>query len=546
MDYLSLKAAATEAAKAVVGRKFSGSRAVDPCEILLLFGRSRTLQLSIDPDLPGLYMPPPDSLRKRARSVFSDLLNSRLEGSSLSKIYFPIPGDRIVRMEFTAGWPRREGRACSLVLEVMGRHSNLILLDEEDRILAPLKPVARSKSRLRPIVPGKSWTPPPRREGVPLESVTTDDLPDPSGVEAAGILVKRVIGLSPGTARLALKRTGDKGKRELAAVLGRMLKESDGSAGFILGREGRRMLLPFSWPQGEGESVVRFRAFSQAAWQWKNTADQTGERQHENGPGTTLQDLSTAQERIQKELGVLAGEEKRCREHEVVRLQAQTILIHAENIPTGSPRAELPHPLEKGKSVSVILDPAKSARENADNLFRQARRLKRGLAEIEKRTSLLLESRQELERVKEELERGNEKPALEFLQANPVGPAARTSGEKGPKHPGRAYRRGDFTILVGKSAADNEKVTFLAAGPHDLWLHTRDYPGSHVVILTGRKTPPREIIEEAARLAIAGSGAKNDPSAEVMITERKWVRKIRGGKQGQVRVERYRTVRMPR
>jgi predicted ribosome quality control (RQC) complex YloA/Tae2 family protein len=100
-----------------------------------------------------------------------------------------------------------------------------------------------------------------------------------------------------------------------------------------------------------------------------------------------------------------------------------------------------------------------------------------------------------------------------------------------------------FTILVGKSSTDNEKVTFRAGGPNDLWLHARDYPGSHVIILTEKRHVPDKVLYTAAALAAAGSGARNDNAPEIMVTERKWVRKLKGGKPGQVTVEKFRTIR---
>lgn len=552
MDYLSLRAAVSEVRSLLLGRKFTGAQAVNPGEVLLSFGKNRRLLLSINADQPGIYLPPPDWGVKGAASGFSHLLTTRLAGSSLEEARFPIMGDRVVRLDFAAGWPHRQGESCSLVLEVMGRHSNLFLLDQDMSILAPLKPVSKSKSRIRPIIPGARWAPPPPRDGVPIDSVSADDLPDPFDAEASGILVKSVRGLSPQVARMALNRAGEKGKKGLAAVLEKMLRESDGTVGCLGDQKGKFKLYSFPLESGETDSLREFSPFSEAAWELKNTLD-TGAVRPVAGADSVQDhldvissDLSRAQNRVRKELEVLLREEERCLKHDSVRLQAETLLIHAEKVPPGSTREELPHPMEEGRSVSVNLDPAKNARENADHLFQLARRLKRGLEEIEKRKALLSGSEKELVRVKADLDRGNEKPAQEFLRTNSIALAEKALNDKGPRYPGRRYQRGEFIILVGKSAKDNEKVTFEAAGPHDLWLHTRDYPGSHVVILTGKKNPPQDVINEAAQLAIASSGAKGDPSAEVMITQRKWVRRIKGGKPGQVRVDRFRSVRTRR
>jgi predicted ribosome quality control (RQC) complex YloA/Tae2 family protein len=381
---------------------------------------------------------------------------------------------------------------------------------------------------------------------VPIDNATTKDVPDPATPNAVSILVNSILGLSPRVAGLALNRAGEKGKEGLAAELNTMLRESDGTVGYIKEQDGYLLLCPFSMADDKEDSLEKFSTFSEAAWQWKNTAGSRKNGSDEDPHDAISRDLNRVQDRIKRELDILYKEEKRCLEHETIRQQAETLLINAEDVWPGSEKVTLPHPLEEGESVFVNLDPSKSARENADHLFRLARRLRRGLAELEKRKSFLADSRKEMEQVKSELATGNEKGARKFLQTASIGLLEEPSNEKGPRYPGRRYQRGEFTILVGKSAMDNEKVTFEAAGPHDLWLHTRDYPGSHVVILTGKKNPPQEIINEAAQLAIASSGAKGDPSAEVMITERKWVQRIKGGKPGQVKVARYRSVRSRR
>jgi predicted ribosome quality control (RQC) complex YloA/Tae2 family protein len=108
----------------------------------------------------------------------------------------------------------------------------------------------------------------------------------------------------------------------------------------------------------------------------------------------------------------------------------------------------------------------------------------------------------------------------------------------------RRYVSGDgLDIFVGRTAKDNDHLTFKIAQPNDVWLHAADYGGSHVVVrnLTRKEIPHRTLIE-AAQLAAFFSQAKQNPKADVHYTQRKFVTKIKGAKPGLVRLQRFKTI----
>ena len=100
-----------------------------------------------------------------------------------------------------------------------------------------------------------------------------------------------------------------------------------------------------------------------------------------------------------------------------------------------------------------------------------------------------------------------------------------------------------YEILVGRAARDNDNLTFRVAQPNDLWMHTGDYPGSHVVVRNPtRKEIPQRAIIEAAQLAGKFSQASEDAKAVVHYTERKFVSKPKGAAPGLVRLSRFRSI----
>ena len=99
-----------------------------------------------------------------------------------------------------------------------------------------------------------------------------------------------------------------------------------------------------------------------------------------------------------------------------------------------------------------------------------------------------------------------------------------------------------FEVLIGRNALQNERLTWKLAQPDDLWLHAQDHPGAHVIIRTQGRQPPEDVILQAAAWAAWHSRAREDTKVRVMVTPRKYLRKPKGGRPGQVLVRSHRTV----
>ncbi len=111
---------------------------------------------------------------------------------------------------------------------------------------------------------------------------------------------------------------------------------------------------------------------------------------------------------------------------------------------------------------------------------------------------------------------------------------------------GRAFEiPGGHQVRVGRSARENDHLTFEIAGPDDLWLHAREMPGAHVIVTGGGGQPADAVIEAAARIAAYYSAGRGSAKVPVDVTRRRFVRRIRGGKPGQVHYSNERTLTVP-
>lgn len=197
----------------------------------------------------------------------------------------------------------------------------------------------------------------------------------------------------------------------------------------------------------------------------------------------------------------------------------------------------------EGATVEIELDESVSLEGEATRRFQAYSRSKRALAQIKTRLETVTNRLQELQTAQEALEKTISEGTFvtEPLQAE----AVREEKRRPVKIPGtRRYVSADeLEILVGRTANDNDQLTFKIAKPNDLWLHAADYGGSHVVVRNSTRKPiPQRTLIEAAQLAAWFSQAKKDPKVDVNYTERKFVSKIKGGKPGLVRLQRFKSI----
>jgi predicted ribosome quality control (RQC) complex YloA/Tae2 family protein len=554
MDYLSLKAAVAESAEKLTGKNISDTWQSESNVIVLMPGQGHGMILSIDPARPGIFLCDRHKLPERIRSAFSDLLQARIKGRTLISMEIPEHGERVVDLTFSGAWPEKKGTPLKLMFEVMGRRSN-VMLTEEGRILLPLRAVPKEKSRARPVLAGEIYHPPPPNTGTPLEDLTHESLPPLESPRLSEELLSHIRGLSPYAASQALEAAhqdadlgdGESVRTNAAVVLAieKMLASCTGDRGFLHRSRGKTYLSPFRPLACDvSDTVEEFSPFSVAAEKWRES-DSAGPADAGDEASRLERGLRGRLDRISSAMLHVNSEEERCRSHEEYRIMAEALLISATEVRTGSTSVELTDPYDAGLTLSIPLDRTKSPQENANDMFASARRLKRGLEEVRSRREGLEDERKEVQLALKTLVEGKDpQPARKILEGTDI--AAAGKGKKSRSAysgPGRRHVVEGFSILVGRSSTDNEKVTFQAAGPNDLWLHARDYPGSHVVVMTEKRKVPDKVLYEAAALAAAGSGAKNDAAPEIMVTERKWVRKLKGGKPGQVTVQRFRTIR---
>jgi predicted ribosome quality control (RQC) complex YloA/Tae2 family protein len=217
------------------------------------------------------------------------------------------------------------------------------------------------------------------------------------------------------------------------------------------------------------------------------------------------------------------------------------ILAHLAGIPANASSFETQNWDAEPQPIRIELDPRKSPTETAQELFKKSKRLKRGLEVAPNRLAAVQQQIAELHRAQAELRDGSAEELAARLEALGVSTTAPIERERkrrqaGVRLPYREFRSRDaFAVLVGRGAADNDRLTLRVARPQDLWLHARGVTGAHVVVpLSKGQSCSAETLVDAATLAAHFSDLRDEAIVDVLYTPRRFVHKRKGSPIGSV------------
>lgn len=447
---------------------------------------------------------------------FCTQLRSHLEGSFIAEAR-QIGFDRILEIDFnTPNGPRR------LIAELMGKHSNVILLGADQRIIAAAKTVGVGKSR-RPILPGRPYEKPPFDPKAPLwEAREGDEL-------------EKYEGASPFLARLI------EGGHLSPADVGALAASGRYQPALLRGAGAYPIQLPGAQPK-ESLSIALELHYDQAVAEYQ--ANQL--RQTLTGQ---LNRVLLARDAAIHDLEQAADAAKRAG---FLQMQAELILAYGQGLREGAEQLEAFD--YEGNPIVIPLKKDLSFKENANRLFEKARRAKQAAASVQDQ---LVRIREERRAIRQMLDQIGECASLEELeliagQAKEKRwlhsqPAPAKTKEDRP-YQGHKIRElvgpGGWRILYGENATANDFLTTKVAKPNDLWFHVRSATSAHVVIPTANH--PEKVSQEAvlyaAKTAALNSPSKHSRLVPVDYTLKKYVRKPRGSAVGFVVYDHEKTI----
>ncbi|HHX95837.1 MAG TPA: fibronectin/fibrinogen-binding protein [Clostridia bacterium] len=497
--------------------------------------------------------------------IFCMVLRKYLEGGQL--ICMEQKGlERVLTLHFRKVNEAGSVKNLALHCEIMGRHSNIVLVDSDTNcILDGAKRLTLEVNRYRQILPGMPYVPPPSQNKHDFRTITEEDffnllLAQPLNSKLHQILLNIYEGFSPLICREIVVQAGltediildECGEYELGRVWQVLIKMAEDMAASrfnpVLVRDNSKYIqyAPFDllqYPENKKEYFESVNEALNTFFTAKEYALRFNEKKHK------LERLVNAQ--IKKGRNKLAVHEQDLIETEDTekdRIAGELITANMYNVSRGDREINTPNYYDpEQKNVVIPLDPSLTPSQNAQKYFKKYRKgnvkKQKAVYYIDRTREELLyldtvsmaisqaATLEELEEIREEL--ANQGYLKKEKRKTPV---STTPGYL-------TYISTDgFTIMVGKNNRQNDYLTMKVAQDEDMWLHTKDIPGAHVIVKSeGRRVPERTLLE-AAMLAAYYSRGKLSGNIPVDYTLKKHVRKPIGAKPGMVIYDHHSTV----
>ncbi|MGI6255026.1 MAG: Rqc2 family fibronectin-binding protein [Acutalibacter sp.] len=495
------------------------------------------------------------------------LLRKKLLGAKVVAIRQP-ELERLLHFDFDSINELGDHVTLTLTMEVMGRYSNIILSDQEGKIIDALKRVDAEMSSQRLVLPGLTYRlPPPQNKLCPLSTGSQQvvealkalprDMELSKGylavLQGVSPIVCRELAYQVGRGRELTVKTMDEEQMFRAGFFYQQMRDAveevSGKPYMAVNLQGKPMDFSFLEIHQYGTAAVVKEAESFS----KLLDDFYRERDKQERMRVREQDLlkllSTHSERLSRKIGVQRGELEQCADRDVLRVAGDLISAHMYQLEKGASSADLPNFYEEGSPlVHIKLDPALTPSQNAQKYYKEYRKAKTAEEKLTEQIHLAEGELEYLETVLDALARAEterdlseirgelqEQGYLRKLRSKKEKPAAVSAPMKFTTSDG-------FTVLVGRNNRQNDKLTLKTANNNDIWFHTKNIPGSHTVLVTEGKTPTETAMTEAAQLAALHSRAKDSAQVPVDYTQIRNVSKPAGSKPGMVIYVNYKTI----
>ena len=448
----------------------------------------------------------------------------------------------------------KDGSDARLAIEAIGPNGNIWLLDAANRVQGTL--------RKREFVAGTVYEPMPLPAGrIDPFDLTAEKLAQAvreragEGGSLLPIIERQIVGFNRTMAIEIIQRAGldfaeldNLIEDDISALVGTVVEIAGrfrgADVGYLYHMRGGYEAYPFKLSSKE-DQPEKLRSLSLAVLETINRRQSAREDADEQKKVTDA--VSRAAKRLVRRIENLEQDIARAADFEKYKRFGDVLQIHRGKLKKGMDEVVLPDPFDAADAdVTIPLDPALSPQDNIEEYFKKHRKGREGLATLERRLEVSRAEREELRSILNQLELNFESSLNRYsAEVAALLPQEASRRDNVPRLPYRPHILSTgVTIYIGKDGADNDRTTFEFAKPHELWFHTQQCPGSHVVLKFPSKSfePSKQEIAETAAIAAWHSKARNDTLVPVIYTERKYVRKPRKAKPGLVTVERERSI----
>ena len=530
--------------------------------------KQEKLVLSADASLPLAYLTDESKASPMTAPNFCMLLRKHIQNGRIISVTQPGGLERIIRFEVEHLDEMGDLRHKVLLIEIMGKYSNIIFTDEDNMIIDSIKHIPASVSSVREVLPGREYFIPSQDKANPL-TTTADEFSScvlSKGMPLFKAIYSSYTGLSPIIAQEICYRSGVDADKSAVALdtsesisvyrafddVIHLVKEGNFLPSIVYEegapREFASIPLTLYGEQESAVSVADSDSPGRYSYEFTSSISDLLQKYYaEKNVVTRIRQKSvdlrkivqTALERNVRKYDLQLKQMSDSEKKDKYRVYGELLTVYGYSAEPGAEKITV-NDYNTGKDVTITLDPTLTPAQNAKKYFDKYTKLKRTAEALEEQMKETKEAIDQLESIQTSLEIAQQEADLAqirqeladsgYIKAHNTGKNGRR--EKITSKPFHYLSSDGFDIYVGKNNIQNDELTFKMANGGDWWFHAKKIPGSHVVLLTGGKEVPDRAFEEAAALAAFYSKGKNQEKVEIDYVMRKEVKKPGGAKPG--------------
>ncbi|MGX6442005.1 Rqc2 family fibronectin-binding protein [Neobacillus sp. K501] len=552
-DGLFTKAMADELSRSLKGGRINKVHQPYKNEVILTIranGANQKLLLSAHPSYARVQLTNEAYDNPSEPPMFCMLLRKHIEGYILEDIY-QVDNDRMIIFEIKGRNEIGDISYKQLIIEIMGRHSNIVLVDKtRNMILDSIKHVSFAINSHRAVLPGQPYVAPPEQNKANPFLATEEDVLRKVDFNSGKLdrqLVEQFSGTSPLFAKEVIFQSGLANRTTLPSTFISLMKRVGRGdiTPSIIDADGKEFfyLFPLEHLKGHAKTFENLSVMLDRYYFGKAERDRVKQQ------GNDIERLIiNEKEKNEKKIEKLQVTLKEAARAEQFQRYGELLTANLYAAKKGMTEIEvLDYYDELGATIVITLDPRRNPAENAQKYFARYQKAKNALTIVEEQIQIARAEADYFENLQQQIHTASPKDIQEIREELVEGGYIRDRQKRNSKKINNAkpvldhYQSSDgVEIIVGKNNKQNDYLTNKLAARDEIWLHTKDIPGSHVVIRS--KEPSDMTIHEAASLAAYYSKARNSSSVPVDYTRVRFVKKPSGAKPGFVIYDNQQTV----
>ena len=512
------------------------------------------LVLSASPAHPRVHFTNVSKKNPISAPMFCMLLRKHIGSGKITDIE-QIGFERIIKFSIESYDELGDLTTKYLIVEIMGRHSNIILTNQDMRILDCIKHIDFTVSSVRQLLPGLDYVSPPVQDKTDLTEINeTANIDFSSPIQTADkAILSAIAGISPLTSReivyRAFGRTDvkcseltDNGRNKLlyeTVKLAKDVQQNNFSPCMIINSASGKLMEFSATPITQYESLAEIKEFDDISVlldTFYRTRDMHERMRQKSADLVKL--LNNNIERVSKKLGILNKTLADSENKDKYKIYGDLLMANLYNMKNG-----------QSPTVKIPLSPQLSPSQNAQKYYKRYNKAKNAEIEAAKQIENAKNDLEYLESTLAAIETSDTESDLNAIRAELIAegylnrkfnPKKQKQNASKPMH---FVSSDGFDIYVGKNNTQNDYLTLKFANSSDLWFHTKNIHGSHTIIKLGLdKDVPKTTITEAAELAAYYSKGRDSSQVPVDFTQIKNVKKPNGAKPGMVIYDYYNTI----